>query len=82
MFLTEPQRAVLEALRAGALDHHQVAADLSRSPWLVRETLMGLRGHRLVTDELGPRRHTWRLTPLGLSHLWAGDQLALTEAQS
>jgi hypothetical protein len=70
------------ALRDGPLDHHQIAADMCRSPWLIRETLLGLRRDQLVVDELGPRSVAWKLTHRGWSEVWGHDQLALTEAHS
>jgi DNA-binding HxlR family transcriptional regulator len=77
LLINPAQRSVLEALRQGPLDHYQLAAELAEAPWLIRETLRGLRASQLVTAEIRPRNVTWRLTDRGYGLIWGGDQLSL-----
>lgn len=77
MFISQTRRDVMQVLRHGPLDHHQLAATLAIPPWLSREALRGLRGQRLVTENWDRRRRSWELTPAGRAIVNAADQLAL-----
>lgn len=77
MFISQTRRDVMQQLRHGPLDHHQLAGSLGVAPWLTREACKGLRGQRLVTENWDRRARRWELTPAGHAIVNAADQLAL-----
>lgn len=76
MFLTERQRLVLDALRAGGQASHDLSLRLGLREWMVREDLRHLRSEQLVKltiDDLA----LWELTPRGRTEVQHQDQLKL-----
>lgn len=71
------RRKLLRALRDEPLDPYQLAADVGQPEHRVRGELKWLRRRRLVLEQFGATRMTWRLTPLGEEAAWSEDQVEL-----
>jgi DNA-binding HxlR family transcriptional regulator len=60
------RQLILRALREGALDHFQIAADIGAAPFLVRAELKRLRREQLVSEHLVRTTVAWHLTEKGV----------------
>jgi len=77
MYLTDTKRAILRALRHGALDQFQIAADITEAPFLVNAELQGLKREQLVKFEYTRSGREWNLTDRGARIAWSNEQLEL-----
>lgn len=77
MFLSETQRQVLRALRAGPLGQMDIAAEIGEAPYLVRGVLKQLARERVVLDRFRAGAYVWELTGRGWDATLAEDQLRL-----
>jgi len=70
------KKAILLALRYGAMNLFEISEETGIPPFTVRAELKDLRRLRLVADELAGT-HLWNLTPYGCGVAWSADQLEI-----
>lgn len=75
----ELQSRILQALRHGARDHFQVAADLTQAPFRVRAELKALKRQRLVREQFdyAGNRVVWELRASGWAVVYGADQTTI-----
>jgi predicted ArsR family transcriptional regulator len=74
------RQRILGALREGALDHFQIAADIGAAPFLVRAELDRLRRDQLVREQLVRTTVAWHLTEKGVE-VAAGSTTATASSE-